>query len=223
MKPQSRRTSARSLQRVLYDLALDWLHLNAAMPQPTGGGGGGRTSNMKVYGHPAEWASDQCARIADLLWGWHDLVAEVRAERRPLPVAIAGRRGEQRAVVAAWRYLEPRLEWILEQGQWCPASEVPVPWREYYDWLVADEALDELWSLHREIRARTGGNKARYMLPIPCPNSDCGLRTLERSAGMRGQDWIVCGACGYTAKDSHYDFLVRVMLETLPDAQATRE
>lgn len=214
-RPQPRRTTPRSLRRVLYELSLDWVHLHGSLPQPMGGGG--RSSNVKVYGHPAEWASDACARVVDLCWGWHDLVAEARGESRPLPVEIAGRRREQRALVAAWRYLEPRVEWMLEQGEWCPFEELPVPWAEYFDYLVEDEALSELFELHREIRARTGGNKLRYVLPIPCPVSECGLRTLERVAGMQGHDYVVCGACGYQANDATYDFLVRVMLDTLPE------
>lgn len=220
LRAQSRRTTPRSLRRVLYQLTLDWIHLHDALPQPTGGGG--RSSNVKVYGHPAEWASDQCAQIVDLLWGWHDLVAEKRGETRPVPVLVAGRRREERALVAAWRYLEPRVEWMLEQGRWCRPSEVPVPWRIYFDWLIEDEAMSELFSLHREIRTRTGGNRLRYVLPIPCPVSECGMRALERTAGMQGQDYIVCGACGYTATDATYDFLVRVMLDTLPGEGVAR-
>lgn len=71
------------LRRTLYWLALDWIHLRDAMPSPMRGTDSGRRSNSRVYGHPAEWASDKAAEITDLLSSWHDLMAEHRNEKPP--------------------------------------------------------------------------------------------------------------------------------------------
>jgi hypothetical protein len=57
------------------------------------------------------------------------------------------------------------------------------------------------------------------ILPMPCPNLDCGMLALVRAQGM-GQDFVICGACGYTVPDRHYRFLVDVLLDTLTQGAA---
>ena len=206
------------LRRNLYWLTQDWIHLSGKLPVPSGGGGE-RSSNVRVYGHPAEWASDTSRRIADLFWSWHDLEADRRGETRPSPMFDAGGRrvrSERQVIVASWKYLDPRLEGMLAAH--VPFAELRVPF--CWEPVVEDEAFQEIFDLHRQIRSRIGHTRPTYTLPIPCPNSECGLRTLQRRPGMAGQDFITCGACGYAVKDSHYEFLIKVMLDTLPNGGA---
>jgi hypothetical protein len=201
----------------MYWLIQDWIDLHSTLPIPAGNNGG-RSSNVRAYGHPAEWASDKTRQIADLFWSWHDLEAERRDETRPKPIVDStGRRSrtEQQVIVAAWRYLEPRIDDMLAAHSPFDQLRVPYAW----DWAIDDEAFTELFDVHREIRAGTGRTRPRYTLPIPCPNSDCGLRTLQRIAGI-GQDFIVCDACGYSIKDQHYPLLIRMTLDTLIGAAA---
>ena len=191
------------LRRTLYWLALDWINLRDHLPSPVGQGGPKRTSNVKEYGHPAEWASDTAAEITDKLFSWHDYLAEERGERRP-PIGVAfgtpqfqarvdnTAQDEQRRLVAAWKYLEPRCEQLCQ--------------------LVDHEALKELPDLHHKIRSALGQYVPKYTIPVPCPNDECGLRTLMRVVGV-GQDFISCDACGYMIKEVHYPLLVRMTLE----------
>lgn len=190
---------ANTLRRLLYWLTQDWIDLSSTLPTPTSNGG--RTSNTREYGHPAEWASDKCAEITDHFHGWHDYLAEQRNEKRP-PARDNRRIGtEQTIIVNAWRYLETRIPQLINATD--PNTE---PFQELFD-------------IHREIRARTCRTRPRYTLPMPCPHIDCGLRTLQRISGV-GQDFIMCDACGYTIKDEHYPWLIRVTLDTLIDSAA---
>ncbi|BCI54962.1 hypothetical protein NIIDNTM18_42400 [Mycolicibacterium litorale] len=181
------------LRRTLYWLALDWIHLRDAMPSPMRGTDSGRRSNSRVYGHPAEWASDKAAEITDLLSSWHDLMAEHRNEKPP------PRGGEERRLVAAWQYLEPRCEQLVE--------------------IVDAEDLKELPDLHYRIRRTLGATVPKYTLPIPCPNEECELRTLVRVQGV-GQDFISCDSCGYTIKEVHYPLLIRMTLDAFINGAA---
>jgi ribosomal protein S27AE len=183
MKPTQ--LTPEKLRRTFYQLALDWTHLHHHMPVPPHPPNA-RTSNTRSYGHPAEWASDKAADIADIITSWHDLLAEHRNEKPPT------RGCEQHRIVAAWKYLDPRCEQLTE--------------------LVEPEALNELPELHQSIRRALQLDKPRYTLPIPCPNNECGLRTLIRTVHV-GQDFIACGACGYTIKETHYPLLIRMTLD----------
>ena len=186
--PQEKRMNPRRLRQTMYWLALDWIHLRTTTPtlpvqrlQDIS-----RSSNVKTYGHPAEWQSDNAADIVEKLTGWHDYLADQRNETAP-PTGC-----ESRRLVAAWKYLEPRCEQLTE--------------------LVEHEALKELPDLHHRIRRTLGHTAPKYTLPVPCPNSECGLRTLIRVVGI-GQDFISCDACGYTIKEVHYPFLIRMTLD----------
>lgn len=178
------------LRHDLYWLALDWVHLHNHLPIPPLRRVE-RTSNTREYGHPAEWASDRAADIADILHSWHDLLAEHRAETPP------PNGSEQVRVVAAWQYLETRCDQLA--------------------YLVDPDDLREIPDLHFEIRRRLGHTNPKYTLPIPCPNDECGLRTLARITTV-GRDWIECGACGYAVKEEHYPLLIRMTLDTLIDS-----
>lgn len=175
------------LRRTLYWLALDWIHLRTQLPTPAARGETGRIrQSRREYGHPAEWASDKAAEIVAILTSWHDYLAELRNETPPPQGA------EQHRLVTAWKYLEPRLEQLCQ--------------------LVEHEALKELPDLHHGIRRTIGATKPRYAIPIPCPNDECGLRTLTRLTGV-GQDFIACDSCGYTIKEIHYPLLIRMTLD----------
>lgn len=193
----------RHLRRTLYWLALDWLNLDAHLPTPQYGRGT-RTSNTKEYGHPSEWASDKAREVVDMLTSWHDYLAEHRNETRPRRKKMGANNdgddiwtwavNDRARLISAWKYLEPRLEQLVE--------------------LVDKEALDELPELHNKIRRALGHHAPKYTLPVPCPNEDCSLRTLVRIQGI-GQDFISCDSCGYTIKEVHYPFLIRMILDTL--------
>ena len=216
-----RRVSPTRLRGVLYELTMDWIFLNEQLPIPSSAGGQ-RSSNVRVYGHPAEWASDQCRRIADVLWSWHDAVAEHRGETRPRPiVGRAGTRGrrEQQVIVDAWKYLEPRIEEILTERVPLSRMCLPAPW--LWEWMFEDDAFGELFDLRRTIKFRTAQARPKYVLPLPCPSSECGMRALERVFGMKDRpDFIVCSVCGYTVNAENYSFLVRTLVDTLPKDMA---
>lgn len=186
-----KRMHPNQLRETFYRLALDWYQLHNQLPTPPHRETTRRTTT-RTYGHPAEWASDKAAEIANILTSWHDLLAEHRKETPP-PTG-----SEQTRVVAAWKYLEPRCEQLTELV-------------DYHD-------LKELPDLHHRIRNTLGYNQPRYTLPVPCPATECGLRTLTRRVGI-GQDFIICDHCGYTVKDdeagNNYRWLIRVCLDTL--------
>jgi hypothetical protein len=195
-----KRMPPKRLRQTLYWLALDWIHLRTDIALSSGGGAQ-RTSNVKDYGHPAEWASDTARDIVDKLTAWHDYVAEERNETQPRRKLM--RRtddgdvwvyavNEKQRLVKAWKYLEPRCEHLVE--------------------LVDAEALKELPDLHHKIRRTLGQYVPKYTLPVPCPNDECGLRTLMRVMGV-GQEFITCDACGYTIKEAHYPLLIRMTLD----------
>jgi hypothetical protein len=199
---QPKRMPPRHLRRTLYWLALDWIHLTVMFPAPPRSEG--RTATVKEYGHPAEWASVKAAEIVDKMTAWHDFMAEERGETQPRRKLMrrnpngcdvwAYAVNEKQRLVAAWKYLEPRCEQLVE--------------------LVEAEALKELPDLHFGIRRALGVTAPKYTLPVPCPSSECGLRTLVRVQGV-GQDFISCDACGYTIKEVHYPFLIRLTLDAV--------
>jgi hypothetical protein len=187
---QQRKMTGEKARRNFYLLAVDWVHLHIWLPTPPRREFV-RHQKAREFGHPAEWASDRAAEIAAMFSEWHDLVAEHRNETAP------PKGSEECRVVAAWKYLEPRFEQLVE--------------------LVDAEALGEIAELHRRVRSTLGLNNPPQNLPIPCPNVECGLLTLQRIIGV-GRDFVACGNCDYTIKEEHYPFLVRMSLDTLIDA-----
>lgn len=200
-EPAPRRMPAKRLRQTLYWLALDWIHLDGTLPSPPKGEGG-RASSTKEYGHPAEWASVKAREIVDKMSSWHDLLAEERNERRPtfgvafgnstFQSRIEATQQDRMRLVAAWKYLEPRCEQLVQ--------------------LVDADDLKELPDLHFGIRRTLGATVPKYTLPVPCPNQECALLTLVRVQGV-GQEFISCDSCGYTIKEVLYPFLVRMTLD----------
>ncbi|MBM4603168.1 hypothetical protein GS575_09490 [Rhodococcus hoagii] len=179
----------------MYWLILDWINLATNLPTPARRGAAGRAAPTREYGHPAEWASDTSALIAATLHGWHDALAEHRGETPPPSIATA----ESVRVAAAWQYLDPRAQALLDYA--------------------GDDPADEIRELHNKIRSALGHTRPKQLLPTPCPRDNCGLRTLTRAAGI-GQDFVLCEACGYTIQEDAYPDLIRAILDSLIDSAA---
>lgn len=195
-----RRRSPAEVRLLIYRLSLDWIALRSTLPVPAGDTS--RRSNVREYGHPAEWASDTCDEIANQFFWWHHDLAQRRGETRPVglhqhtPNTTA--RTEQQVIVAAWRYLEPRIDDLI--AMFDPATE----------------SIELGFQLHARIRARLGLSRGQYTLPVPCPVDECGMLTLQRIAGME-RDFVVCGSCGYTIDAKHYPLLVRMAVDAWSD------
>lgn len=207
-------TPADRTREIFYQLILDWVYLHQQLPRPAVSSHAERRANRE-YGHPAEWAADKAAQIAGILTDWHDLMADHRGETRPankimfgsdlartqFDFVIEARLSEQKRVVAAWNYLEPRFDQLCQ--------------------LVAAEAFTEIHDLHHGIQRTLGYSNPPVMLPMPCPNAECGLRTLQRHLAA-GNDSISCACCGYQVRDdpegANYKWLIRVCLDTLIEA-----
>lgn len=180
---------ANKLRHAFYQLTIAWAHIHTTLPTPIHQEHA-RKTHTREYGHPAEWASDTTRKITNLLTEWHDLLAEHRNEKPP-PTGC-----EQTRIIAAWRYLEPRIEQLIE--------------------IVDDEAFTEIHDLNREIRNRLGHTNHQQTLAIPCPNDDCQMLALQRRVTHK-TDQITCGNCGYTTRSEHYQLLARIALDTLID------
>ncbi|MBF6133494.1 hypothetical protein IU501_10835 [Nocardia otitidiscaviarum] len=184
----------RRFARLLARLTVDWVNLHAHLPTPPARRQAVRIAPERVYGHPAEWASDTAARIAVVLNETHDALADHLGETPPPHPGVT----EHRRVRAAWYYLECRVpELALYPG----GGDIAAEWLE----------------LHNQIRARLGLTQPRQLLPTPCPA--CELRTLERTVSPYN-DSIECGACGHLIREEHYPFYARVVLDTILDDAA---
>lgn len=177
------------LRNQIRNLVLDWVLLRTALPIPP------RIEGRKLarleYGHPAEWASDTASHITDILASWHDLLAEHRNETPPPTGA------EQVRISAAWKYLDPRCDQLVD--------------------MVEPEAFAEINDTHWRIKRTLGYTNPPQTLPMPCPNGDCELLTLQRIV-LVGRDFVECASCGYSIKEQHYPLLIRMALDTLIDA-----
>ena len=190
--PERKKLTPHALRDHIRRLTLDWAYLRTNMPTPPRSEG--RQASSHEYGHPAEWASDTAAKIVDILTSWHEALAENRNETPP-PTG-----SEQHRLRAAWQYLDPRCDQLTAYAE--------------------DEALRQIPALHTLIRHVLGVTQPRQMLPVPCPNNDCGLRTLMRTVTVGGNDFIVCGSCAYTVQDTHYPLLVRIAIDTVVEGNA---
>lgn len=174
-----------------YWLTVDFVILKKDLPKPPKQDIVRRNTSL-IFGHPAEWASDNTALIAAMLHSWHEMLAEHRNETPPK----GG--NEAKRVNDAWHYLEPRFDHLCQ--------------------LVDRQDLAEVSELHHRIRNTLGYNNPRITLPIPCPNPECELLTLQRIVGI-GTEYIACGHCDYIVRDDpegqNYRWLVRVCLDTL--------
>lgn len=179
----------RRFARLLGWLVMDWVNLSTLLPTPSAGKRTERRSTQRVYGHPAEWASDAAAEIAAVLNATHDALAE-HLEQRPAPTSPA----ELSRVRAAWDFLECRIP-------------------ELASYSGGQDAAIEIHDLHGQIRSRLGLTRPRQILPTPCPA--CELRGVLFRSIDRYNDSIECGACGHTIREEHYPFYTRLVLDTI--------
>lgn len=176
-------------------LVEDWLTIHADMPSPVSRGTNIRSSSTKTYGHPAEWASDKAAEIANKLNNLHDALADhLKSEPAPHPGTT-----EKGRIAASWRYLRHRI-----------------PQLALYD--ETGDLTTELNDLHRNIRNSLGHTKHKEVLPVPCPN--CELKTVTRTADPYN-DHITCGNCGFNITEERYPFFVRMVLDALLDENSS--
>jgi hypothetical protein len=188
-QPAKQGMNPHTLRHAIWQLTLDWILLRREMPKPAHNNAG-RRATTREYGHPAEWASDKAAHITAILTSWHEYLADHRGEPTPAP-----HQSEQAKVVAAWKYLQCRVDELAG--------------------LVDAADLKELPDLHHSIRRALGYSNPPQALPMPCPNPNCELRgTLQRHNRV-GSDFIQCEHCGWTADESHYPLLIRITLDTL--------
>lgn len=179
----------RRFARLIGWLVMDWVHLATELPTPARRGRQERETAQKVFGHPAEWASDTAAEIAGILNEHHEGLADELGDSPPPHPGTS----EAVRVRAAWDYLECRVDRLAASS------------------FGGDAAVD-IKDLHGQVRSRMGLTKPRQLLPTPCPS--CELRTLFRSVDV-GADSIDCGNCGHTIREEHYPFYTRVVLDTL--------
>jgi Zn ribbon nucleic-acid-binding protein len=173
--------------RLLGWVVMDWVQLYTNLPTPAHRGQQERRTTQKVFGHPAEWASDTLADIAAVLNATHDGLAE-HLGQSPAPTSMS----EAVRIRRAWEFLECRIPQLaLYSG--------------------GQDAAIEIHDLHGSIRSRLGLTRPRQILPTPCPA--CELRgVLFRSIDVQ-HDSIECGGCGHVIREEHYPFYTRMVLE----------
>lgn len=183
------RNCQRQYRKVLGWVVQDWVFLHDSQPAPARRHDTNRQSSAKVYGHPAEWASDMAAKIAGSLNDTHDDLAEV------LRASPAPHKGTHEAgrVRAAWDFLECRIDRLARMPG-------------------AGDIAKHLVDMHGHVRSVIGLNAQRYALAMPCPN--CQLRTLYRQVD-RHRDSIECGNCGRLYDEDQYKFLSKLVVEII--------
>lgn len=176
-------------RRLINHLVLDWARLRTEMPAPTAQPDTTRRTQRRVYGHPAEWASDSAADIANKLNWTHDALADHLGDRPP-PHPGTTERGR---IQAAYTYLEPRIHQLV----------------------TIDSAADiatELAELHHRIRANLGYTRLYQRLPgVPCLN--CSTMALV----LIDNDTIECGECGETIRHELFGLIARHAVDSLID------
>ena len=179
----------RRFARLLGWLVMDWVNITTEMPTPARRAREILADPTRVYGHPAEWASDTAAEIATVLNGTHDTLADLLGDTPPPHPGIA----ERLRVRSAWCYLECRIPQLAAAD-------------------FGGDMAEEMKDLHGKIRSSLGLTRPRKLLPTPCPS--CELRTLFRTLDAHC-DSIDCGNCGHVIREEHYPFYTRVVLDTL--------
>lgn len=188
--------SRRHYHTVLKRLAEHYVVLRRDMPKPAATSG---ERVMRVvareYGHPAEWASDQCRAIADQLSEAHDQLAEHLGHDGP---PWQGH-DETRRVAVSHHYL---TAWFVKLCTMPGAADTAVA----------------LHDLDRDVRRGLGKTDPRRFLPVPCPNPACGLLGLVRTVtGDTGDDHVDCHACGERISADRYSWWARRLLTDLVD------
>lgn len=188
--------SRRHYRTILDRLAVHYVLLRVTLPKPVPPPGE-RIMRVaaKVYGHPAEWASDTARAIAEHLNDTHDALADhLHHDPPPHP----GSR-EYGRVAHAHHYL---TAWF---DQLCTMPG-------------AGDTCEALHDLDRDVRRGLGKTDPRRHLPVPCPQ--CELLTLVRSLDSDGTDEVECRGCGHTIRAEHYGLWTRMLVDDVLDRSA---
>jgi hypothetical protein len=190
-------SSRRHYVRVLDQIVLSYVLIRRDMPAPAAPPGEKVMRIVaKVYGHPAEWASDIARDIADILNATHDDLAD-HLSRQPPPHPLSRELGR---VSAAHQFLTANFPQLCTY----PAAADTA------------EAMHDLW---RRLRSGLGYTDPRRFLPVPCPQPSCGLLGLVRTLDEDGTDRVDCHACGEIIPSDRYSWWTRTLLdETLAEA-----
>ena len=176
----------RRYRRLLDWVVLDWVEVAATMPAPLSGARAVRAARRE-FGHPAEWASDTAADVADHL-NWAEDGLRDHLGHDP---AVHPRHAEARRVALAHHYL---TSWFAELCTYPAAADTAV----------------ELCDVHGRVRGALGHTRPVWLLPTPCPQ--CDLLTLTRSVDRASGDRIDCGNCGNVIEGRHYGLYTRMVL-----------
>jgi hypothetical protein len=170
-------------------LGWDYVTIHTTMPKPATFGPRTRTSSARTYGHPAEWASDTLAEIADAL---NTAEAAVRGWLGHAPAVHSGH-AEPRRVALALHYLDVWFDELCIHPN-------------------AGTAADQITDLHRRIYSALSGGPHRTRLPVPCPECDLVLLARVLDAGV---DRIECRnpECGVRITPDHYGLWTQIVLD----------
>lgn len=191
--------SRRHYATIIDRLALHWVLLRRDLPAPAAPPGE-RVMRIvaKEYGHPAEWASDTARLIADQ-FGWaHDGLAEHLGHDGPPHQSTreAGRVRTSHHYLTAW----------FERLCTYPA---------------AGDTAETMYDLDRDVRRGLGKTDPRRFLPVPCPNTECGLLGLVRTIDLAtGEDHVDCHGCGEQIPAARYAWWTRTLLDEMLDNAA---
>jgi hypothetical protein len=188
-------SSRRHYARILDQIVLHYIVIRRDMPAPAAPPGE-RIMRVaaKVYGHPAEWASDMAREIADTLNDVHDDLADT-LHRQPPPHPGSRELGR---VAAAHHFLTTNFHDLCTYG-------------------AAADTAEALHDLHHRIRSGLGKTDPRRFLPVPCPS--CDLLGLVRTLDEDGTDRVDCHGCGESIPADRYAWWTRTLLdETLAEA-----
>lgn len=183
----------RRYRRTLDGVVLDYVTLRATMPS-----GPVRTDtdtrqaprSSREPGHPAQWASDTCRRIADTLDDISDSLRDHLSHLPPPPRSNA----EGRRVDHAHATLVARFDDLCTY----PGAEA--------------NAADVV-TLSGQVRWGLGHGGTRRALPTPCP--DCDIVPVFRTVRMDRSDTIECDACGRVIRDVEYGLYARMIVDEL--------
>lgn len=186
--------SRRHYRKILDRLAEEYVLLRVTLPKPVPPPGE-RVMRIvaKVYGHPAEWASDTARAVADQLNDAHDSLADhLHHDPPPHP----GSR-EYGRVAHAHHYL---TSWFDRLCTYPGAADTA-------------EALHDL---DRHIRRGLGKTDPRSFLPVPCPACDL-LGLVRTVSAVDGTDEVTCHACHERIPSERYAWWTRTLIGELVD------
>lgn len=176
-------------RRLLHWLAEDYTLIRTTMPIPVSGGKT-RRGKAVAFGHPAAWASDTLALIADVLNAVEDNLREHNGHgHAPDPDACR----EHYRMWHAVEYLTARFDDL------CTFPD------------AADSAA-ELADLHRVAYVGLGRARFAEKLPVPCP--DCDALQMVREVGQ-----VQCQECGLTFSDDQYPRLALILADDVRAAR----